>query len=90
MSSTALYIRVSTDEQAEKGYSLENQEEILRRHCILNDKPYKASTLKITQLRHFNDQDGGNSFQLYNPTRRIGPISYCLPDGTKIIIRPKH
>lgn len=28
-----LYIRVSTDEQAEKGYSQRGQEELLRRYC---------------------------------------------------------
>lgn len=28
-----LYIRVSTDEQAEKGYSQRNQEEVLRKYC---------------------------------------------------------
>ena len=31
-----LYIRVSTDEQADKGYSQRNQEEMLRRYCELN------------------------------------------------------
>jgi len=31
----ALYVRVSTDEQAEKGYSQRNQEEVLRRYCEL-------------------------------------------------------
>ncbi|WP_244307435.1 recombinase family protein [Flavobacterium fluviatile] len=31
-----LYIRVSTDEQAEKGYSQRNQEEVLRKYCDLN------------------------------------------------------
>lgn len=31
-----LYIRVSTDEQADKGYSQRNQEEMLRRYCVLN------------------------------------------------------
>lgn len=30
-----LYVRVSTDEQAEKGYSQRNQEEVLRRYCEL-------------------------------------------------------
>ncbi len=29
-----LYIRVSTDEQADKGYSQRNQEEMLRKYCI--------------------------------------------------------
>lgn len=28
-----IYIRVSTDEQADKGYSQRNQEEVLRRYC---------------------------------------------------------
>jgi len=31
-----LYIRVSTDEQADKGYSQRNQEEILRKYCEIN------------------------------------------------------
>ncbi|UKT66152.1 recombinase family protein [Pedobacter mucosus] len=32
-----LYIRVSTDEQAEKGYSQRNQEEVLQRYCYSKD-----------------------------------------------------
>jgi site-specific DNA recombinase len=44
MITASLYIRVSTDEQAEKGYSQRNQEEVLRRYCeiknILVDKVY--------------------------------------------------
>jgi site-specific DNA recombinase len=31
-----LYIRVSTDEQAEKGYSQRNQEDVLRKYCAAN------------------------------------------------------
>ncbi len=31
-----LYIRVSTDEQADKGYSQRNQEEVLRKYCDIN------------------------------------------------------
>ncbi len=31
-----LYIRVSTDEQADKGYSQRNQEEMLRKYCEIN------------------------------------------------------
>lgn len=34
MSTADLYIRVSTDEQADKGYSQRNQEETLRRYCL--------------------------------------------------------
>ncbi|MFC3560523.1 recombinase family protein [Pedobacter jamesrossensis] len=32
-----LYIRVSTDEQADKGYSQRNQEEVLQRYCFTKD-----------------------------------------------------
>src|SRR5690625_785589 len=36
MKTADLYIRVSTDEQADKGYSQRNQEEMLRKYCNLN------------------------------------------------------
>ena len=36
MKTADLYIRVSTDEQADKGYSQRNQEEVLRRYCEVN------------------------------------------------------
>lgn len=32
-----LYVRVSTDEQADRGYSQRNQEEVLRKYCQIND-----------------------------------------------------
>lgn len=31
-----LYIRVSTDEQADKGYSQRDQDERLQKHCTVN------------------------------------------------------
>ncbi|REG94052.1 recombinase family protein [Flavobacterium aquicola] len=34
MKSAILYIRVSTDEQADKGYSQRDQDERLRRFCV--------------------------------------------------------
>jgi site-specific DNA recombinase len=36
MKTADLYIRVSTDEQADKGYSQRGQEEVLRRYCEIN------------------------------------------------------
>lgn len=36
MKTADLYVRVSTDEQAEKGFSVKYQEDILRRHCLIN------------------------------------------------------
>ena len=37
MKTADLYVRVSTDEQAAKGYSPKSQEEALRRHCETHD-----------------------------------------------------
>lgn len=37
MKKAILYIRVSTDEQAEKGYSLNHQEERLKAYCAMHD-----------------------------------------------------
>ena len=34
------YTRVSTDEQAEKGYSLRDQEERINKHCEKNEIEY--------------------------------------------------
>ena len=36
MNSAILYIRVSTDEQADRGYSQRDQEERLKRYCSTN------------------------------------------------------
>lgn len=37
MTTADLYIRVSTDEQADKGYSQRNQEEVLQKYCFARD-----------------------------------------------------
>jgi site-specific DNA recombinase len=37
MKKAIIYIRVSTDEQADKGYSLRHQEEFLKKHCEFNN-----------------------------------------------------
>jgi site-specific DNA recombinase len=38
MKKAILYIRVSTDEQAERGYSLMDQEARLRKYCEINSR----------------------------------------------------
>ena len=48
-----LYTRVSTDEQAEKGYSLQAQEKRLRDYCVLNGYSIKA---------HFQDEVSAKTF----------------------------
>ena len=49
-----LYIRVSTDEQAEKGYSLRSQEEVLRKYCELNNITIRKVISEDYTARTFN------------------------------------
>jgi len=49
-----LYIRVSTDEQADKGYSQRSQEEVLRRYCEIN---------KITVRKTIFEDHSAKTFQ---------------------------
>jgi site-specific DNA recombinase len=59
-----LYIRVSTDEQAEKGFSQRNQEEMLRKYCSINQiqirnviyEDHSAKTFNRPQWKKFLDE----------------------------------
>src|SRR6266542_2563375 len=68
-----LYIRVSTDEQADKGYSQRNQEEMLSKYCEINSiqvrkiifEDYSAKTFNrpewnklLTELRKYKGKTG--------------------------------
>ncbi len=48
-----IYTRVSTDEQADKGYSLRDQEERLRKYCEIK---------KIDVVEHFQDDESAKTF----------------------------
>lgn len=49
-----LYIRVSTDEQADKGYSQRSQEELLRRYCEINKITIRKVILEDHSAKTFN------------------------------------
>lgn len=49
-----LYIRVSTDEQADKGYSQRNQEEMLRKYCINNKIEIRNVVYEDHSAKSFN------------------------------------
>jgi site-specific DNA recombinase len=49
-----LYIRVSTDEQADKGYSQRNQEEVLRRYCALHNIQIRKVIFEDHSAKTFN------------------------------------
>ncbi len=54
MKTASLYIRVSTDEQAEKGYSQRNQEEVLRRYCDIKSILVGKVYLEDHSAKNFN------------------------------------
>ncbi|EHQ24803.1 recombinase family protein [Mucilaginibacter paludis] len=49
-----LYIRVSTDEQADKGYSQRSQEEVLRRYCEFHHIQIRKVILEDHSAKTFN------------------------------------
>ncbi len=49
-----LYIRVSTDEQADKGYSQRNQEEVLRKYCDINSIQIRKVIFEDHSAKTFN------------------------------------
>ena len=49
-----LYIRVSTDEQAEKGYSQRSQEEVLNRYCELHNIQIAGTYIEDFSAKTFN------------------------------------
>ena len=61
MKKAILYIRVSTDEQADKGYSLKHQEDYLRKYCEMNSihvvdlikEDYSAKTFNRPEFNLF-------------------------------------
>jgi len=54
MKTANLYVRVSTDEQAEKGYSQRNQEEVLRRYCEIKSIQVNKVYLEDHSAKTFN------------------------------------
>jgi site-specific DNA recombinase len=49
-----LYVRVSTDEQADKGYSQRGQEEMLRRYCEIQSISARKVILEDHSAKTFD------------------------------------
>jgi site-specific DNA recombinase len=49
-----LYVRVSTDEQADKGYSQRNQEEVLKKYCSINRFTVRKIIFEDHSAKTFN------------------------------------
>jgi site-specific DNA recombinase len=54
MKTAILYVRVSTDEQAERGYSQRSQEEVLRKYCTLKAIPVSKVYYEDHSAKTFN------------------------------------
>jgi site-specific DNA recombinase len=60
MKTADLYIGVSTDEQAEKGYSQRSQEELLRRYCDINSLSIRKIIFEDHSAKTFNRPEWKN------------------------------
>lgn len=54
MKTADLYVRVSTDEQADKGYSQRSQEELLRKYCDINKITIRKVIFEDHSAKTFN------------------------------------
>ena len=54
MKTANLYVRVSTDEQADKGYSQRSQEELLRKYCDINKIAVSKVIMEDHSAKTFN------------------------------------
>ncbi len=54
MKTADLYVRVSTDEQADKGYSIRSQEEVLRKYCGLQSITVRKVIYEDYSAKTFN------------------------------------
>lgn len=71
-----LYIRVSTDEQAEKGYSQRSQEEVLNRYCDYNE---------ITIINTYIEDFSAKTFERPAFTALLKELQYRKHHGSIIL-----
>ncbi len=69
MKTADLYIRVSTDEQAEKGYSQRAQEEMLRKYCTLNNVSIRKVIFEDHSAKSFERPEWGKYLQFIKKTK---------------------
>lgn len=95
-----LYIRVSTDEQADKGYSQRNQEEVLLRYCEINKitvrkvifEDHSAKTFirpewtkLLAHLRKYRNKSDLILFTKWDRFSRNAPDAYQMIAALKVL-----
>jgi hypothetical protein len=83
-----LYIRVSTDEQADKGYSQRSQEELLRRYCGLNNISVRQVIFEDHSAKTFNRPQWGK-YLLDLKRNRARQTLYYLLNGIASAAMPE-
>lgn len=68
-----LYIRVSTEEQADKGFSQRYQEEVIRRHCEVNSIQIKSVIYEDYSAKTFNRPQWIKLFKSYKVNKGSRP-----------------
>ena len=85
-----LYIRVSTDAQADKGYSQSNQEEVLRSYCNSNDIQINHVILEDHSAKSFVRPEWVQYLNLIS-SLKINRNWCSLPNGTvSAVIQATH
>jgi site-specific DNA recombinase len=87
MKTADLYIRVSTDEQADKGYSQRNQEEVLKKYCEINRISIKRVVFEDHSAKTFNRPAGIFFYQNFENTKARPTWCYS-PNGTVSVEMP--
>ena len=82
-----LYIRVSTDEQAEKGYSLKHQQERLERYCEFQNIDVVATYQDDHSAKSFERPEFQNLLSNLIKKREAASL-LLLPSG--IVFFPKR
>jgi site-specific DNA recombinase len=80
MKTVFLYIRVSTDEQANKGYSQRYQEEVLQKHCQLNQYLVLAVVKEDHSAKTFNRPEWKQIMSLLKKRQRPDLILFTKWD----------
>ncbi|MBC7934253.1 MAG: recombinase family protein [Rhizobacter sp.] len=75
---TYLYIRVSTDEQADKGYSQINQDEMLRKFCSINNIDVRKAIFEDHSAKTFNRPRWKEKFDQLNKSVKDEEKAYKI------------
>lgn len=81
MKQACLFVRVSTDEQSDKGFSQRDQAERLQIHCLRNDIEVKQVIFEDYSAKTFNRPEWTILLAELKNQKVMPLIMSCLPNG---------